>query len=392
MEHKITKRVVDGLKPEVVDVFIWDQEVSGFGLRVKPSGVKSYLLRYRKDGRRYQVTIGQHGSPWNPETARRQAQLLLAQVIEGRNPAMERGDARIAPTIEKLAERYLTEHSAVKNKKRSHESNQRILKSFVLPELGHFKVAAVSREDIARIHHELRKTPTQANRVLALLSKLFNLAERWSMRPDGSNPCRHVERFKENKRNRFLTPEEFGRFDAALTRAEDEKRHSPAVVGAIRLLALTGARLNEILCLRWSHVDFTHRVLRLEDSKTGPKVIPLNAQALAILNALNGRLSPWVIPGQRRGKHLINLEKPWRAIRKDAGLDDLRLHDLRHSFASMAAAEGMSLPKIGALLGHSQPSTTQRYAHLGAHPLQEASDLIGTRITEAMHQKKVSSS
>ena len=235
--------------------------------------------------------------------------------------------------------------------------------------------------DIGKLHFKHRATPYQANRLLALLSKMFN----WSGRRGDKNPCVGVERFPEHKRRRYLSSAELARLGAALTRAEQERLTSPYVIAAIRLLVFTGARLNEILTLRWEHVDLERGSLNLSDSKTGAKTIYLNGAAQRLLSALpRVEANPFVVPGERKGKHLVNLEKPWRRIRELAQLPDVRLHDLRHSFASIGAGAGLGLPIIGALLGHAQASTTHRYAHLAADPLRQAADLIGERLSAAM--------
>jgi integrase len=244
----------------------------------------------------------------------------------------------------------------------------------------------LTRPDIARLHHELSDKPYQANRVLAFLSALFNWAEKHGFRPDGSNPCRHVEKYREGRRERFLSQAELGRLGDALREAEQDKSCSPWVIAAIRLLTLTGARRNEILTLRWEHVNEDHGCLMLTDSKTGRKVVSLNAPALAVLQAIP-RLerNPYVICGERAGRHLVNLEKPWRRIRAAAKLDGVRLHDLRHSYASVAAAGGQSLVIVGKMLGHSQPATTARYAHLADDPVRAASEAVGRYIASAMN-------
>lgn len=214
---------------------------------------------------------------------------------------------------------------------------------------------------------------------------MMNLAEEWGLRPDGSNPCRHVTKFRELKRERYLTQEELHRLGATLADAQASQTESPFAIAAIGLLILTGARLGEILTLRWDFVDLENRVLRLPDSKTGAKLIYLNDAVIKMLRAmprLDG--NPYVIPGQKPGSHLVELQKPWRRIRAKAKLPDVRIHDLRHSFASVAAGIGMSLPMIGKLLGHSQPATTARYAHLAADPLRAASDLVATEIMSVM--------
>jgi integrase len=218
---------------------------------------------------------------------------------------------------------------------------------------------------------------------------MLNLTETWGERPANSNPCRNIEKYRERKRERFLSEGELARLGAALAEAEKQVSESPSAVAAIRLLALSGARLNEILTLRWEHVDFERGCLRLSESKTGAKTIHLSPPALALLASLP-RIegNPHVLPGMKAGAHLVNLEKPWRRIRAAATLPDVRLHDLRHSFASFGAGAGLGLPVIGALLGHTQAATTQRYAHLAADPLKQASDLIGGRIAAALSNGK----
>jgi integrase len=262
---------------------------------------------------------------------------------------------------------------------------RRLLNKVILPSLGNRRATEVERSDIAQLHHKMGKTPYQANRVLALLSKLFNWAELHGYRPDGSNPCRHVERYREKKRERFLSDAELAKLGEVLLITELEHSSSPFVIAAVRLLLFTGARLGEILGLRWDDVDFERAILRLSDSKTGPKVLYLNAPTLEVLSTIP-RIegNPFVICGERKGAHLVNLEKPWRRIRAAANLENVRIHDLRHSFASVGAAGGLSLPMIGKLLGHTQAATTERYAHLAADPVRAANEAIGRHIAAVM--------
>jgi integrase len=220
--------------------------------------------------------------------------------------------------------------------------------------------------------------PGVANRCLALLSKMFNLAERWGVRPDNTNPVRHVGKYAESKKERYLTADEFERLAKILSEAENGRTENPFVIAAIRLLVLTGARLGEILSLRWVDVNFEHGMLLLGDSKTGRKTIYLSKPALELLNRLP-RLSgnPYIIVGARQDQHLVNLQKPWGRIRRAAQLADVRIHNLRHSFASIAAASGLSLPVIGKLLGHTKAATTERYSHLAPDPLKAANEAVG---------------
>ena len=394
---KISKRSVDALRSGEKDRYLWDgghrDALVGFGLKVTPAGRKVYLVQYRlggRKGRTRRITIGTHGNT-TAEKARARAKILLGEVAAGKDPASERDKAKAGSGLKAVLEQFLSEHADTKLKAQSSQEYRRIARLYFLPALKNRRVADIERSDIARLHHSMRAKPYQANRTLALLSKFFNWSEKHGLRPDGSNPCRHVEKYKERKRERFLSEEELGRLGKALTAAEKSGETSVWVIAAIRLLSLTGARLSEIVTLKWDHVDFERQQLRLPDSKTGQKSIYLNAPALEVL-ALVPRLedNPYVICGGKDEAHLVNLQKPWRRIRKAAGLDDVRLHDLRHSFASVAAGGGMSLPVIGALLGHTQPQTTQRYAHLSADPLKHASDVIGGRIAAAMKSNSAS--
>ena len=383
----ISKRSVDARKPDSKDSYLWDDELSGFGLKVTPAGRKVYLVQYRLGGRKgrvRRVTIGVHGRI-TPEQARIEAKRLLGQVASGEDPADLKQQKKGQPTLGELVDVFFSEYVDTKLKASTAEIYRRLYRDYIPATLRRRFAADVSRPDIARLHVSMRDKPYQANRVLALLSKFFNWCEKHGYRADNSNPCRHIEKFKEQRRERFLSPLELARLGEALAEAETNETTSPYVIAALRLLVLTGARLSEILTLKWSYVDYENNLLRLPDSKTGAKVIYLNAPALQILSDLP-RLegNPFVICGKREGARLINLQKPWRRIRKAASLDDVRIHDLRYSFASVAAGSGQSLPVIGALLGHTQPGTTQRYAHLAADPLRAASDAIGGRISEAM--------
>jgi integrase len=386
---KITKRTVDGVTPGIADQFLWDRDLKGFGLKVTPAGNKVYILQYRKGGRSAptkRVTIGRHGA-LTPEQARREAARLSGAIAHGGDPAAVRAAEKAAPTVTGLAERFLAEHVATKTKDRTQIEYKRLIESVIVPGIGRKRVRDVTRADISRLHHERRETPYDANRVLAVLSKMFTLAEKWGERPDGSNPCRHVERYPERKRERMLSADEFGRLAEALKAC-----HSPYVVGAIKLLVFTGARLSEILTLEWEWIDFERGEVRLPDSKTGAKTLHLPAPALAVLDELP-RLegNPYVIVGQVAGARLVNLEKPWRAIRKAADLDDVRLHDLRHAFASVAASSGMGLPIIGKMLGHTQAATTHRYAHLASDPVKAAAATVAGKIADAMQANAIPS-
>jgi integrase len=361
---------------------IWDAAVAGFGARRRQSESVWYFVKYRtKDGRQRWHTLGRHGSPWTPEMARAEARRILGEVARGDDPAAVKAAVKAAPTVAEFAARFLAEHAEAKRKASTAKEYRRLVEHVILPALGMRRVADVTRQDVAKVHHARRATPTEANRALACLSTMMNLAERWGLRPDGSNPCRHVEKYPQRRRERMLSPAELARLGDALTAYSG----SPYAVAAIELLVFTGARLGEVLGLRWEWIDFERGEARLPDSKTGPKTLHLAPPALAVLAELP-RLdgNPYVIAGAKEGAALVNLEKPWRAIRGPAGLDDVRLHDLRHAFASVAASSGMGLPIIGKMLGHTQASTTHRYAHLASDPVKAAAAAVAGKIAAAM--------
>lgn len=381
MKAKLTVRTVEAVKPASVDVIVWDSELTNFGLKVTPKGRRTYFLYYRtKDGEQRRPSIGVHG-PVRPEAARAIARRWLADVAEGRDPSRIRSSERAAATVRELADRYLTEHARTRKKATSVRNDERLIKRHIVPVLGARKIQSVTRADIAGIHHSLRETPYEANRFLALASKMFALAERWGLRSDGSNPAKNIDRYPEHKRERYLSKAEFARLWAVLGSDNARDQVSPSALTAIKLLMLTGRRLTEVLTMRWEWLDLDARVLRLPDSKSGALVVSLGGAAVEVLIWWKETVGStgYVIPGQRTGKPLVNLQKPWRLIRDLAALPDVRLHDLRHTFASVGAGLGMSLPLLGRLLGHSQAATTSRYAHLSQDPVRVAADAIGAQ-------------
>jgi integrase len=393
--NRITKRIVDAAKPGEQEYLVWDNEIAGFGLRVYPSGRKVYCLKYRVGGGRggtvRKPSIGVHGAI-TADQARSIAKDWYAEIRRGGDPGATRKNERHAPRMNNLFERYLSDHARPHKKASSIEEDERLIRLFLRPAFERSKVSEVTRADVDAFHKGLSEKPYRANRSIALLSKAFNLAEIWGWRSDGSNPCRHVRKFKEKRRERFLSQQELARLGSALAAAERGKVTSPRgapispyAVAAIRLLIFTGARRGEILGLRWEHVNFEEGRFELPDSKTGAKFVYLPPAALQLLQVLP-RIedNPHVIVGGKPGAALVNLKEPWDAIRKAADLDDLRIHDLRHSFASVGATGGMSLPIIGALLGHKETATTARYAHLSDDPLRSAANTIGSKIADAL--------
>jgi len=387
---RITKRLVDATKPRSTDSYVWDDELTGFGLKVTPAGRKVYIVKYQlggRKGRSRRITIGRHGNV-TPTFAREQAKRLLGEIAAGRDPAEGRDRVKADKSLGVILEQFMAEHVRPKRKASTAREYERIAMIHIVPRLGRRPISEIKRQDIAKLHHDLAGSPYQANRTLALLSKFFSWAEKHGLRPDGSNPCRHIEKYRESRRERFLSEAELARLGDALREAERAQSATPWAIAAIRLLAFTGARLSEILTLRWDYVSKEQSCLMLPDSKTGRKHIRLNAPARELLQTIP-RLegNPYVICGDKLDHHLVNLEKPWRRIRKAANLEDVRLHDLRHSFASVAASGGQSLIVIGKMLGHSQPATTARYAHLADDPVKAASEAVGRHIASAMDEE-----
>lgn len=374
---KISKRTVDVLEPQDRDVDHYDEELKGFGVRVRPSGRKTYFVMMRHKCVMRRFTIGSHGSV-TAELARLKAKQIISDLAIDKNPTEVEDAVRNSVTVRSLGERFIEEYVPCHLKPSTQGEYKRCVQIFINPEIGTMKLVSVERTDIAKIHHQLRHVPYQANRVLGVLSIMFNLAESWGLRPQFSNPCRGVKKFKEKKRERFLNREELKRLGEAL-RIEEE--FAPSAVACIRLLLLTGCRLGEIQTLKWSYLDLDTCLAFLPDSKTGRKTLYLGSVAVKLLKSIPRRKdNPYVITGDVEGKYLTDMQKPWRRIRKFADLPDVRIHDLRHTFASSGVALGQGLPIIGRLLGHTQPQTTARYAHLAAAPALEVADKISQNL------------
>ena len=401
MKKKLTLKTIDALSAKDKDFFVWDEELKGFGLKVTPAGKKIFIVQYRIGGRG-RPTLGALGAGLNPDSARKKAKSLLGQVTDGIDPARAKQEHKKQITVAELAERYLSDHAKQHKKERSYTSDESNINHHVKPLLGNLMATEVKRSDIERFQRAIKEGKTAkdiksgkprslmrvrggsvtSNRCLALLSKMFSLSEKWGIRQDGSNPCRHVQRYEERKLERYLTSEEFVRLGDVLHAWSNS---APYIVAVIRLLIFTGCRLGEILTLKWEYVDLKQNIISLPDSKTGAKKIFLSPPAIAILEKLpREEGNPYVCVGTKSGKHVVNIAKPWAKIRVQAQISDVRLHDLRHSFASIAVSQGQTLEFIGKLLGHKNLATTQRYAHLFDNPIRAANDRIATGITAAM--------
>ena len=376
---KLTKRVVDATKVEGdKPKFVWDRELRGFGLRVSPGGTKAFIVQYRLDGRDQRVTLGRYGV-LTVDEARGQARQLLAAVARGENPKRKRSKQQ--PTVREFAQQFIREHVS-KRKAATQEQYKGLIHNYIEPKLGDLRVLDVGRSDIAELHQSMSDKPYAANRTLAVLSKMLTYAEMEGYRHENTNPCRLVERYEESARERYLSLKELQKLEDQLRKRQAAE---PSVVLAIRLLLLTGARVSEILTLRWENIDSSRGVFCLPDSKSGGKDIPVSETALDMLKSVpEDERGEWVIPGRFEGRPLSGLRHQWERIRTDAELEGVRIHDLRHTFASIGASMGHSLPMLGGLLGHTQAATTQRYAHLYQDPLRAAADQIAERVTTAM--------
>ena len=377
---KITKRAVDAAIPTDKEFFLWDDELKGFGLRIYPSGRKMYLAQFRAGGRLRRVNIGLHGA-LTPDLARTEAMKHLSEVRLGGDPAGERDRRKAALTMKEFGKRFLEEHVEVHCKPSTQAEYKRSIELFINPKVGSHRIIDVTRADVVSLHASMKSTPYQANRTLGVLSVMFTVAHSWEVRTDGVNPCWKVKRYKEEKRERYLTEEELARLGKVLRESTTE----PEAVNCIRLLVLTGCRLGEIQTLKWDYIDYKAGVLRLPDSKTGAKVVPVGEAVFEILKTIEKLdKNPYVITGRVEGQHLTDMQHPWRRLRERAGLEGLRIHDLRHSFASDALQLGQDLTMIGKLLGHTQVQTTARYAHLKTAPIRNAANTVSAAIASAL--------
>jgi integrase len=373
---RLTNRVVAKLPiPARGNRIAYDDELGGFGCRVTAAGSRAFVLNYyrRSDGRERRITIG--GFPeWSAAAAREEAKRLKREIDGGADPVGAYRESRAAPTIADLCSRF--ERDYVPRKRASTGRVYRSqIRTDILPALGKAKVAAVTHADVDAFHHRLSaRVPVHANRVLAVLSKMFSLAVRWGWRTD--NPCKGIERNQEHKRTRYLSAAELKRLAEALAKLEDQ-----GAANVVRLLLLTGARRGELLAARWGDINLETGVWIKPGATTKQATthrVPLSEAACRLLADMRHRTGPevqWLFPARGDG-HRAHIDRAWTLLRKAAGIPDARLHDLRHTFATVLASSGLSLPVIGALLGHATTTTTMRYAHLMDDPLRVATERV----------------
>ncbi|MGO9607825.1 MAG: tyrosine-type recombinase/integrase [Candidatus Binataceae bacterium] len=396
MKAKITDKTIKGLRPpEQGNRIVYDHEIRGFGVRITAGKAIAFILEYSIGGRQRRYTIGPWPA-WTATAARAEALKLRGNIAKGIDPLAEKAEQRAAPTVAELAERYIEEHAIPHKRPSSVRNDKGMLEKHIKPELGNLKVAAVGRTDIERLHRKLRSHPYQANRVLALLSTVMTKAIEWKLRPD--NPCKGIKRYPEEKRETWLQTDAIARLDAALDAHGDR-----TVANAIRLILLTGARRGEVLKAQWSELDLQRAVWTKPSHHTKQRKtehVPLNQPAIALLRNLHQQAlvassqgkrndqeievaAQYVFPGKVPGQPVVDIKKSWASIRNAAGLGKVRLHDLRHTFASHLASKGVSLHIVGKLLGHTRSETTMRYAHLADEALREATGQFGALVENA---------
>ncbi|WP_312608304.1 tyrosine-type recombinase/integrase [Agrobacterium pusense] len=410
---KLTKTEVDGALPREKAYVLFDSKITGFGLRVFPTGTKTWILEYRANGggrkeRKKKFTIGSV-KDFTADEARKIAEKKRAEVVVGLDPQGEKAGERSAITVKELSKLFFENHVAPKRSKNTKEGYQDALDAYILPALGSMKADKVLVTDVERLHNRLSATPSMANKVLAVVSSMFSYGMTMKLLKTKENPAQGIEKFKETEKERYLSTEELIRLEETLSLAEsiglpwniDEDKQSkhlrkdgrvtvfsPYVTAAIRLLMLTGARLREILELEWSIVDLPNGVLKLSKSKSagednGKKDIILSQPAIQVLKSLP-RIGKYVIASESAGtveeKPRADIKKPWARACQHANLPGVRLHDLRHTFASHGVNEGLGIAVVSRLLGHKDISTTMRYAHLENEALKQGANRIGKRV------------
>ncbi|MBF0444498.1 MAG: tyrosine-type recombinase/integrase [Magnetococcales bacterium] len=414
MKIKLTKRFIDSAKAEkagekskhhgkIIDTYYFDSDLIGFGIKVTPPGRKIYFVQYRIHNRKRRLSIGTHGSPWTPDTARTEASRLLGIVSHGGDPAEDKQEAKKVLTVADLCELYL-EEGALHKKESTLYVDRRRIQRHIVPVLGKKLADRITRADIERFLIAVAdgKTATDvktgfrgraivkggqgtANRAFALLRAILSFAVGRGIRSD--NPAFGIKKFKEGRKDRFLSQQELARLGATLKEVEQEGVN-PIGIAAIRLIIFSGCRKSEILTLEWKHVDFENMCLRLPDSKTGFKVVPLGAPAMELLSTLPRiQDSPYAFPGEKPGHHIVGVPKIFNKVRERAKLENVSLHTLRHAFASVGVGGGASLLVVGAILGHSSEAMTARYGHLAADPVKQAAERISNDIAAAMNGK-----
>ncbi len=387
LKTKLTKRVIENHVPDPSKrQLIWDTEITGFCARIYPTGKRTYFFQYRNAYRETKfIKIGVHGNI-TTEQAREKANILALKVCAGEDPSASPTLIAPNPTIQDLAEKYLKLHAEFEKRPKSIKEDRAMLNNYILKKFGNRKVNDLSMEDLQGLHASLSQKKVLSNRILALLNKMFNLAIQWKWRAD--NPVTGIKKYQEIKRTRWLQEEELKNLLNTLDTYPNQ-----TVAHIIRFLLLTGARKHEVLSATWDQFELEKGVWTKWAHTTKQKKmehVPLSPAALNILRdikKLKSDSSPYVFPGKVEGSSVQDIKKSWASICKLANIDDFRIHDLRHTYASHLVSSGLSLSIVGKLLGHTQASTTQRYAHLADEPLRQATTMFADKF-QALGKRK----
>lgn len=404
---KFTKREIEAIKATEKRQTFFDDGMPGLVLRVSPTGHKSFYYSYRLGkGRGFDKKWVHLGSfpVMTVEQAREKAKLMAASLQFGQDPAKQIQEDKEALSMKEALEKFRDEHIA-KLKPQTRQSYERLIEKLIFPCFGKMRAKDVTFADVAGFHARLRETPYQANRAYAVLSKFFNWCELCGYRERNTNPCEGITKYKEKKRQNFMGAHELGILGETLSHMEmtwherqktKEKRTAPLVdtitpqaAAVIRLLMFTGARVGEILSLEWANIYLEEGIAKLPDSKTGFKILQLTHPAVVVLKGIP-QVDRWVFPSDSECGHMVNIKDAWGDVLKQANLPGWRLHDLRHAFASAMVNGGASLPIVGKILGHSNASTTQRYAHLEENPARKAAEQAASMIAHAIEDRKES--
>ncbi|MBN9413110.1 MAG: tyrosine-type recombinase/integrase [Candidatus Paracaedimonas acanthamoebae] len=377
---KLTKRAVETAAPHPTKrLFLWDTEVTGFNLRIYPTGRKTYFLQYRNEFHKtHKIKIGVHGN-LTTEEAREKARQLSLRISLGEDPATNNKENKRKCTMADLAKEYLELHAKISKRSKSVKDDMRMISSVILPKFGKQDIGAITSHELQKLHRDLRETPYHANRVRSLLSKMFNLAKEWGWRAD--NPVLNIEKYQEEKRDRWLNDEELQRLWAVL-----DKYNYHLTTYVFKLLLLTGARKGELLQATWDQFDLEKGIWTKPSHLTKQKKkehLPLSENAIDVINELihfRKEYSPYLFPSKIEGQPLQEIKTFWKKVIKEANLENVRIHDLRHTHASHLVSDGLSLSIVGKLLGHTQAATTQRYAHIANEPLRKATSLFGDKL------------
>lgn len=389
---KLTNELIATIMADGIERTVFDSATPGFGFRLTANKKGIWLARARSGDVRTKISLGTYPEK-SLSAARTEAHAALRDIRDGKDPRAERAARRLAAqagktTIAQLADRWLAEYVRIKLKPRTIADYERIVEQRIKPRLGALPVASVSKSDVISFHASMANTPRRANYVIATLRALMSFAEDVGLRPAHTNPGKRIKMYRQGVRERFLSEQEIGKAADAIATAEDTGKIGPHAAAGLRLALFTGARSGEITTAEWSHVDWQRKQIRLPDSKTNePRTIHLSDAAIEVLKALP-RVGSFIIAGRYKDEPHQNLTRAWIIAREYGGLQDVRLHDLRHSYASLAASRGVSLQMIGKLLGHKVPATTQRYAHLARDAVASINDELGAAMQAAITRAK----